>query len=423
MERRTHGPGRTPDALTIDAVAGVRAVRGFADEPLVLGYHPHFTTNPYQALLYSRARDHGIVPVAIDQLQQLAELGALQQAGLATVLHLHWLHLVLRDATSATDAERRAARFLDEVDAYRAAGGRLVWTVHNILPHESQFEAAEARLSDAVAQRSDVVHVLAAGTPEYVAPYFTLPPERVLHVPHPSYDGAYEDHISRLESRHQLGLLPDDFVFCVVGAMRPYKGLGWLLDVWQSLSQERPMRLVLAGAPSEDPGMEAFLERAALDPNVLIDARKIPAPEMQLFMRSADVAILPYLRSLNSGALLLALTFGLPVIVPAGGGLAEIVDEAFARTVEPGDADGLRRAISTAPTWASPAAHAAARARADAFAPAIVSEQFAVELRARLMGGSPPPARSAAPAGVRSRRGRRPAHASPADAVAPEAAT
>src|SRR5512146_822208 len=119
MERRIQGPGRAPGALTIDAVAGVRAVRAITDTPLVLGYHPHFTTNPYQALLYSRARDHGIVPVAVDRLQQLAELGALQRAGLATVLHLHWLHLVLRDATSATDAERRAARFLDEVDAYR----------------------------------------------------------------------------------------------------------------------------------------------------------------------------------------------------------------------------------------------------------------------------------------------------------------
>ncbi|HEY5629875.1 MAG TPA: glycosyltransferase [Candidatus Limnocylindrales bacterium] len=381
MERTPRLRRDTPGAFTSEAVAALRGVAASGRPPILLGYHPHFTTNPYQALLYGRSREHGIAPVAVDTVEQLEELTALRRRGIETVLHLHWLHEILRDAESEADADHRARTFLEIVDEHQGAGGRLVWTVHNILPHGAARESAEARLSAAIADRADVVHVLAATTPRLVAPYFELPTDRILHVPHASYLGAYEDHVTRLDARHELGLLPDEFVFAVVGAIRPYKGLTELLDAWQSATAVAPRRLVIAGQPSDEPGVQDLIERAALDPTVLVDARKIPAPEMQLFLRAADVAILPYLRSLNSGALALALTFGLPVIVPAGGGLAEVVDEGFARTVRPGDPADLRRAIEAAPSWVRPAASAAARARAEELAPSIVAERFAVGLR------------------------------------------
>lgn len=384
MERVTPPPRGTEGAFTSEAMLALRGAAATGEPPLLLAYHPHFTTNPFQALLYSRAREHGLAPVAIDTEEQLAELIALQQAGIETVLHLHWLHLVLAEAESPEDAERRSGEFIEILEAHRRAGGRLVWTVHNILPHDTRFEAEEARLSEAVARRSDVVHVLTSRTADLVAPYYELPRDRLLHVPHPSYVGAYEEHVTRLDARHALGIMPDEFVFAVVGAIKPYKGLTGLLDAWQSVVVDRPMRLLIAGAPAEEPGVEALVARAVLDPTVLVDARTIPAPEMQLYLRAADVAVLPYLRALNSGALALALTFGLPVIVPDGGGLAEAVDERFARTVRTDDPAALREAIQDAPSWVTPAAGRAARARAEELAPSIVAERFAAGLRERL---------------------------------------
>src|SRR5207248_338927 len=129
------------------------------------------------------------------------------------------------DATTAREADKRTRRFLERVDAYRASGGRLAWTVHNILPHEARFEKAESWLCGQIAERADVIHVLAAGTRELVAPQYDLPADRIIHVPHPSYRGAYADHVSRLDARHELGLMPDELVFSAIGAIRPYKGL------------------------------------------------------------------------------------------------------------------------------------------------------------------------------------------------------
>jgi glycosyltransferase involved in cell wall biosynthesis len=385
MERALRARNPPSGAFTLEATAALRALAD-ADAPLLLAYHPRFVTNPYQSLLYGAVREHGIAPVPLPDVTRLPELEALQASGIDTALHLHWLHLVLRDAGSEREADRLASRFLDRIDGYVARGGKLAWTVHNIVPHDARFEAAEIRLCAAVAARSRAIHVLAAGTREHVAGLYDLPADRVFHVPHPSYKGAYQDHVSRLDARHELGLMPDELVLAVVGVIRPYKGLDELLDAWAAVDLEGQRRLLIAGAPSEQPGVEALIERAAIDPRVLIDARKIPAEEIQLFMRAADVAVLPYRRSLNSGALMLALTFGLPVIVPAGGGLAEVVDASFSRTFDAGDQGALVAALREAPRLANADASARAAAAAALLDPVELSHRFAIGLRRQLDG-------------------------------------
>lgn len=370
----------------MEATAALRALAGISEPPIVLAYHPSFTTNPYQALLYGAVRQHGFAPVPMPRIDQLGELEALQRAGISTLLHLHWLHLVLQGATHARDVDKLGRRFLEQIDAYRESGGRLAWTVHNILPHDSRFEKAEAWLSEQVAARADVVHVLAAGTRGYVAPLYDIPADRIIHVPHPSYRGAYPDHVSKPDARHELDLMPDELVLTVVGVIRPYKGLDELLDAWAEVAWEGPRRLVIAGAPAEGPGVSEVVERAAMSPHVIIDARKIPADEIQIFLRAADVAVFPYRRSLNSGALMLALTFGLPVIVPAGGGLAEIVDSSFSRTFEPGDPAGLKSALQQAPELLTSDARERAARAAASLDPTELSHRFAVGLRGMLEG-------------------------------------
>ena len=65
--------------------------------------------------------------------------------------------------------------------------------MHNILSHGARFERSDAGLHGDVASRATVVHVLAERSRELVAPLYDIPADRILHVPHPSYRGAYED--------------------------------------------------------------------------------------------------------------------------------------------------------------------------------------------------------------------------------------
>jgi len=401
MERnRRRGP-RLPGDFTADAVAAVRTLPNDGEPPLLLAFLPAFDTNPYQALLYTAVRARGVAAVPMYAPSQVVELAPLAAAGIDTVLHLHWLHVVTRGSASEEEARTKATAFLAEIDAYLAGGGRLVWTVHNILPHDAPYEAVDAWFAGEVARRADAIHVLASGTVELVAPHYDLPTDRVFVVPHAGFAHVYPDSISRLDARAALDLAPDELVGAMVGAIRPYKGIDELLDVWARIDPGRPPRLLIAGPPAADAAAVApLLERAALDPNVILDARRLDTDEIPLFLRAADFAVLPYRRALNSSALLLALTFGLPVIVPEGGGLEELVDPTYARTFAPGDPDSLLAALRSIREVVTPEARRAAEATANSFDAAELSNAFVTELRQRLaIGGveyhSPPPPRQA----------------------------
>ena len=140
----------------------------------------------------------------------------------------------------------------------------------------------------------------------------------------------------------------------------------------------------MAGQPDRDGYVDEFLERCELHPFVSLHARRIPPEEMPVFLRASDVAVLPYLQSLNSGVLMLALTFGLPVVAPEAGGIGETVNPQIARTFAPDDDDGLLEAMIAADELRTPAAREAALAVAHERAPEIVSHAFGAALAARI---------------------------------------
>jgi glycosyltransferase involved in cell wall biosynthesis len=392
MERQLRGLGQASGDFTREAIRAMRAIEAMGHDPLILGFHPISRMNPFHGLLYRETWRSGIGAIQVIREETIPELTELSRLGFPTMLHLHWLNQVLGRAASAKEADGERRAFLDRLDRYRDAGGHLAWTVHNILPHGARFEDQEARLSQDVLDRCDVVHVMAATTAEIVAPHFTIPADRTIQVPHPSYLGAYEDFVSRDRARHELGLWPDEIVYVVLGAIRPYKGLRELLDGWPEVrAGDLRRRLVIAGGPSEEPGVAELLEEAAMQPGVLLFPGQVAPADVQLFLRAADIAVLPYVRALNSGALMLAITFGLPVVVPAGGGLAEVADSAFARTFEVDDRGSLVAAVRDVDPLLTPGARAAALEVAMRLAPGPLSERFGRGVRDVLAKGFVPP--------------------------------
>lgn len=392
MEGRLRGPGQVSGDFTREAIRAMRAIEAMGHDPLILGFHPIARMNPYHGLLYREAWRAGIGAIQVIREETIPELTELARLGFPTMLHLHWLNQVLGRASSAREADRERLAFLDRLDHFREKGGHLGWTIHNILPHGARFSDEEARLSQDVLDRCDVVHVMAARTAEIVAPHFTVPADRTIQVPHPSYLGAYEDRVSRDQARHELGLWPDEIVYVVLGAIRPYKGLRELLDAWPEVrASDQRRRLVIAGGPSEEPGVAELLEDASLQAGVLLFTGQVAPADVQLFLRAADVAVLPHVRALNSGALMLSITFGLPVVVPAGGGLAEVADPSFARTFEVDDRASLVTALRDIDPLLAPAARTAALEAAGRLAPGPLSEQFGRGVRELLAKGTVPP--------------------------------
>lgn len=353
----------------------------------VIGFHPDFRiTNPYQDLLYqSVAHDTEIVPVVdpfdADALDRAAELGA------SFVYHLHWTSTILGPAVDHTDAERRADRFVAELDRIRRHGGSIVWTVHNELPHECAHPDVEISMSARIAERCDAVHVMCEHSRRHVVDVFGADPDRVFVVPIPSYAGLYPDPgLDSLGARAAIGLGGDDPVFLFLGTIRPYKGVDLLLDAWPDVRAAVPgARLVVAGRP-DHPTVPELERRARAIPDVVTHFAEVPDDELVTWFRAADVVVLPYRSGLNSSSVTLAYAMGRPVVAPAIGCIAELLDPRCSTSFDIGDAASLAAAMCAALDLDPRAVGTATTEISDSLSVETVSGRFVEEITTRTAG-------------------------------------
>jgi len=214
-------------------------------------------------------------------------------------------------------------------------------------------------------------------------PLYELDPATIEVVPHASYDGVYPDVVSRAAARERLGVLDHDVALLALGGIRPYRGLDTLLDAFDALlERDLRVKLLVAGKPGAAPQVREWIERCERHPRIVARFEHVPDPDLQLWHRAADVAVLPYRGILNSGAFKLAETFGLPIVAPRSGNLADDLDPAYACGFDPDVPGDLLRALEDAADLvtdpaATARATAAARARAAAYPPARMAADFA----------------------------------------------
>lgn len=374
--------GPVPDGVSVrdraDAlVEGVAtALRSPARvEVGVIGLLPDYrTTNPYQAMLLGGLPD--LLPVAVTRP---TELLAVSHRAQPRILHVHWTAPVLARAGTAEDATMLADRFLAELDEVRREGVAVVWTVHNVLPHDCRFPAVEAQLCQGLADRVDLVHVMGRETlTEAAAAYTIADDDRLVVVPHASYDGIYPAEQDPGIGRRALGLGADDRVVLFLGQIRPYKGLDDLLDAWQAPGRDPRARLVVAGAVGDFAGSGELVERLG-EVADRVDLRVVSDDELPTLLAACDVVVLPHRAVLNSGTLLLAHTFGRPVIAPDVGCLRSHAAAGAVRWFGPGHGS-LAETLQDLGPLTGDDVRRAARERALRYTPEDMGAAFAAAL-------------------------------------------
>lgn len=424
----SHGDARRGEPASADAAedAAVDAVRMLAlsawpgPDPALLVTVGAARGNPLAELLGSGLAAAGIAAVQVRDLataRLVADRVGAATGGRARVgVHLHWLHRLV-EATTEAGADRAADRVAADLAALRAAGVGLLWTVHNVFPHDAPHPAVQLRLRRLVAAAVDLVHVLEPATTRLTEELFTIRPGTVRRVPHPGWQGVYPDTVSTARARARLGLPATALVLLLFGRLSADKGVADVVEAFTAPGPPplRPgTRLLLAGRPARDPDARtaAALELAARHPLIDLWAARVPDADVQLFLRAADIAVTAHRRPLNSGVRTLALTFGLPLVAavepspaepspagtcpagtsPAGTSPGEppAPPVAHLRTFPAGDTGALRAALSAAdPALTTPAARESALAAAAAVHPRLVAPLFTAVVR-ELLGLAAP---------------------------------
>lgn len=309
-------------------------------------FWPYYRANPYQRLLYGpHAKEMEICAGTIDAaLREIRDSASPEDH----IFHVHWLNFVFSDDMSEDAATEASNDFLAKIELFKALGGTVVWTIHNVLSHDANHRNIEIALSKRVAELVDVLHFHTAESVAEVAQVFPVPQDKIRIARHGNYIGAYPDLVSREVARVYLGLEPDDDVILFNGQVRTYKGIDALIAAFRRILATRPTtKLVIAGAAREDPFLNLKEPLSEFERSrVRFINRFIDDAELQVFLRSADFAVYPYRNILTSGSLMLALSFGLPVIIPAVAMTCAVLEGSIAGITYDGSVAELENAIA-----------------------------------------------------------------------------
>ena len=318
--------------------------------------------NPYGGLLAQAMRRVG-VELEAGFPDTITREWVCRNQGRINVLHLNWPHYMY-DRPEVDDHLARCAEVIDCLALARTLGYKVVWTVHNLYPHETSNRDLDHLARIALTSLADALIVHCQKARELVRTHFHRT-ENVFVIPHGNFIEPYPNTVSRAEARRCLGLTDDNFVYFNFGNVRRYKGLERLAEVFASLPDEH-LRLLLGAKYYTEYGEEVAASVSRADERVIVRSSRFFASEdLQLLFNAADVGVFPFSDVLTSGSVITALSFGIPAIVPATGCLPEAVLPDAGLVYDPNESDGLRRAMQEVQQWDVPAKKEAARVRAN----------------------------------------------------------
>jgi glycosyltransferase involved in cell wall biosynthesis len=206
-----------------------------------------------------------------------------------------------------------AFAFAWTVRALMARGIRTGYLVHNVIPHETR--PWDRSLAKMALRQGDFFIVLSSRQQEMLQQL--IPGARSELVEHPVYNFFADQKMNKAEARRKLGIPESLPIVLFFGIVRPYKGLSVLVEaVGQLAAEGEHIGLYIAGEFWED--VQKYrdqIERLKITDRVWIDNRYIPNEDVSIIFSAADVFAAPYTGGTQSGAVRVAMSHGLPVLI------------------------------------------------------------------------------------------------------------
>lgn len=279
--------------------------------------------------------------------------GDFSTAGLARIragdcVHLHWPSHLYSVGPSKLDYMRHYASFEWRLRRLHARGARIFWTAHNLYPHESSpLPGVDRRARQLVIGLAEAIFVHGPSAEAVLCTEFPAARGKCVRIELGGFADYYANDLSRTEARARLGLAEGEFAYLFLGQWRPYKNLPLLIETFARLPE--PATLLIAGnAPARLAGEVQALAQRVGGGRVRVQPGRVPDDELQLWCKAADAMVLPYREILSSGAAVLALSFGCPVVAPRRGHLADLLGPESGIAYDPESPSGLLDALKTA---------------------------------------------------------------------------
>lgn len=150
-------------------------------------------------------------------------------------------------------------------------------------------------------------------------------PVIINQIPHGNFSVLAKEKIPQNEARKRLSFPVDQPVILFFGMIKPSKGLDVFLEALPLINGS--VRSVVAGRMRghDFHPYEKIIQRTSMQDKIDLRIRFIPNDERNLLFSAADVIVLPYRKIYQSGVLLMAMSYGLPVVASNLPAMREII--------------------------------------------------------------------------------------------------
>jgi glycosyltransferase involved in cell wall biosynthesis len=237
---------------------------------------------------------------------------------------------------------------------YKILGKKVALTAHNV--NQARRDGQDWWLNRLTLRiqyhLADHLFVHTAKMKTELVEEFGVAHQSVTVIRHPINDAFPDTRLTSLEAKKQLGLIAKEKAILCLGRIKPYKGVEHLLAAFKEIAlRDRRYRLIVAGEVQK--GNESYMDtlrqmvsREIDDGQVFLKGQFIPDEEMEVYLKAADVLVLPYNEIFQSGVLFLSYSFGLPVIATDVGSFGdEIVEGKTGYLCKPADPADLAKTI------------------------------------------------------------------------------
>ena len=239
---------------------------------------------------------------------------------------------------------------------YKGLGKKIALTAHNV--NQGRRDSNDSLLNRVTLKIQyrlvDHIFVHTHKMKNELVKDFGVTEQAVTVIRHPINNAFPDTDLTPAEAKRRLGVGDGEKTILFFGRIKPYKGLEHLLAAFQQLgTSDGKYRLIIAGELQK--GNEKYMDEIQRTMTcelgrgqIVLKIQFIPDEEMELYLKAADVMVLPYNEIFQSGVLFLGYSFGLPVIATDVGSFREeIVEGRTGFLCRPSDPADLARTIET----------------------------------------------------------------------------
>lgn len=300
--------------------------------------------NPYQKLLAEALSRHGAEVKFFDVTGIFALLRIILASKKTDVIHMHWIDALIPLGRNPLTTIVRCFIFAVSACLIRLLKIKIIWTVHNKFSHECKSHYAELFTRRVIAWLCHKMITHCGSVVPELASLYKVKKDKFEVILHGNYISVYQNTIGCGAARQKLQLKEKEFIFLFFGAVKIYKGYRELIDAFKKLNMPNT-KLLFAGEPSGNEIRADVIKRCRNINNIKCILEDIKEDDIQIYMNASDIVVLPHQSILASGALILAMSFGKPVIASATGCTASILGDSGGILYDPSREDNLLKAM------------------------------------------------------------------------------